>query len=67
MHKILVKYWKKLHIHEHFLPIFLINVINILAKTIQYKEVEELKCESNLKTECPIAFKPVLISVLRLS
>ena len=24
----------KLHIHDYFLPIFLINVINILAKTI---------------------------------
>ena len=28
----------KLNINEHILPIFLINFINILAKTIKYKE-----------------------------
>ena len=28
----------KLHIHDHLLPIFLINFINTLAKTINYRE-----------------------------
>ena len=28
----------KININEHILPIFLINFINILAKTIKYKE-----------------------------
>ena len=28
----------KINIHERILPIFLINLINILAKTIKYKE-----------------------------
>ena len=28
----------KINIHEHILLIFLINFINILAKTVRYKE-----------------------------
>ena len=47
----------KLHIHAHFLPIFLINLINILAKTIQYKEIKNKHIS---KTVRPIAFKQKL-------
>ena len=36
VHKILAK----INIKEHILPIFLINVINILAKTIYYKNTK---------------------------
>ena len=41
----------KINISEHILPIFLINFINILAKTIKYKE----SFNGNFsKTLCPI-------------
>ena len=44
----------KININEHILPIFLINFINILAKTIKYKE----SFNSNIsKTVCPIWLK----------
>ena len=47
----------KMNIHDHILPIFLINFINILANTIQYKENKN-KCIP--KTVCPISFKQKL-------
>ena len=53
MHKIEAKYLQ----NDHCLPIFLINVINILAKTLNYLGI---KSEHILKTVCPIAFKQTL-------
>ena len=47
----------KINIKEHILPIFLINVINILAKTTVYKEA---KNKHILKTTCPISIKQKL-------
>ena len=58
MLKILTKYWQNYnHIHDHILPNFLINVINILAKTISYKEITN---NHILKTVRLIAFKQKL-------
>ena len=45
------KILSKLHIHDHFLPIFVINFINLLAKTTKYKK----SFKRNIpKTVCPI-------------
>ena len=56
----------KIYINENILPIFLIYVINILVKTIIYKET---KNNYILKTVCPISIKQltILISVLSLA
>ena len=53
----LSKILAKLHICDHFLQIFLINVINLLAKTMSYKEI---KNKHILKIVHPIAFKQKL-------
>ena len=58
----------KININEHILPIFLINVINILAKTIKYKEsfngnFSNLAENSELSLAClSLCNKPTLIS-----
>ena len=44
----------KININEHILPIFLIKFINILAKTIKYKESLNINFS---KTVCPIWLK----------
>ena len=44
----------KINITEHILAIFLIKIINILTKTIKYKESLNINF---LKTECPIWLK----------
>ena len=41
---------KIIDIHEYILPIFLINLINVLAKTIEYKETFNGHIS---KTVCP--------------
>ena len=51
MHKILAKYWQNYIFMANFLPIFLINLINILAKTIKYKESFNRNFS---QTVCPI-------------
>ena len=64
----IVKYWQKINIHEHILPIFLNNFINVLAKTIKYEETFNSHIS---KSGCPICLKfyllffsaiPILIS-----
>ena len=47
----------EININEHILPSFLINIINILAKTIIYKET---KNNHILKTVCLISIKQKL-------
>ena len=54
----------KININEHILPIFLITAINILAKTMIYKET---KNNHILKTVCPISIKQKLIDELSLA
>ena len=52
-----IKILAKLHIHDHFLPIFLIKVINIIGKN---NIVQEIKDKHILKTVRPIASRQKL-------
>ena len=56
----------KININEHILPIFLINLINILANTIIYKETNNNHILKNRMSEFHQT-KSILISVLRLA
>ena len=61
MHKILAKYWQNYIIHDHCLPIFLIN--SILAKTIQ-RNKKQAHPENGM-SDC-LQTKTILINVVSL-